>query len=459
MSEANIDARHIEEAEYLETRAVRSRLLPRAVLVGIAAGLVAVAFRFGIDELKALRLSVATAARGHAFQWFALTWLIVTAGAYFGVLIAKLEPDASGSGIPQMKAVLEGHLGLNWVRLLWVKFTGALVALGSGLAMGREGPTVQMGGAIGHGIAGLTGVSGREQRALAAAGAGAGLAAAFNAPLAGVTFVLEELQRDFQPVVFAAALLCATVATVVSRFASGSANVFSLPDIPAPPLSSIWIFIAIGLAGGVLSVLFNRCLLGSMSFFSRTRQRSPLTLCALVGFIFAGAAIYSPDLLGGGHTMSEHALAGAYPLVFALGLFAIRFLLIHLCYATGAPGGVFAPLLSLGAVMGLVMMRTAAQFGGLEGVALAACVVAGMSAMFSGIVRAPLTGVILIVEMTGSYDLLLPLLITAFTSYAVAEGMKSTPLYEALLQRFMEQRVEAPLPSFAPQFGRVSGYD
>ncbi|MBS1705039.1 MAG: H(+)/Cl(-) exchange transporter ClcA [Armatimonadetes bacterium] len=429
----------IEVREYVQNEVSRRRLLPRAALVGVSAGAIAVGFRVALQSAETFH-SAAVASLPQLWQKAIVVCLIAIIGTRVSMAIGRVEPDAGGSGIPQMKAVLEGHLEMHWSRMLWVKFLGALAALGSGLALGREGPTVQMGGAVGHAVAQHTGATSREQRALIAAGSGAGLAAAFNAPLAGVTFVLEELQRDFQPVVFTAALLSAAIATVISRMASGAFPVFAVPEVGIPSLRTLPYFAIIGVVGGILGAMFNRCLLTTMAKFKSVRIERPWVMSAVAGIALSLAWMLSPSLLGGGHSLSEHALRGAFPLGIACGLFAVRFLLVHLCYSTGVPGGIFAPLLSLGALVGLVIfrMQSALDLGIHANLAMYA--VAGMCAMFAAIVRAPLTAVILIGEMTASYDLLLPLLITAFVASIVAGSLKSVPIYESLLQRFAESR-------------------
>lgn len=424
----------VEVEEYLESRVVRRRLFPRAILVGVASGSVAAGFRLALQGAEALRSHLFSSLPTNPMVLALGAGAIVALGTWVALLLGRLDKDAGGSGIPHMKAVLEGHSSMSWARLIGVKFTAALSAIGSGLALGREGPTVQMGGATGIAVADLTGATGRERRALAAAGSGAGLAAAFNAPLAGVTFVLEELQRDFQPVVFGAALLSAAVATVISRLASGQVPAFSVPTIPAPSLAFIPVFIGIGALAGLLGVIFNRGLLSSSSLVTKVREKSFILVSVGVGILAGGVFLVSPSLLGGGHGLTEAAVHGQVLLVPAIAFLLVRLVFVHFSYATGVPGGIFAPLLSLGALLGVIAFHTASMVFP-NGPSVAACVVAGMCGLFSGIVRAPLTGIILIAEMTGSYDLLLPLLASAFTAYAVAEGLGDTPIYEALLQR------------------------
>lgn len=429
-----------EIAEFLNERIVRRRLFPRAVLVGLLAGIVAVAFRLSLLSVERMWTAGYKTIPDHPISHFLYAMAIGSVGTYIGWRIVKFEPDTAGSGIPQTEAALEGIHRPNWLRVLWTKYIGSLITLGSGLALGREGPTVQMGGAIGNEVGSRTGATARERRALTAAGAGAGLAAAFNAPLAGVTFVLEELQRDFQAVVFTATLLSAAVATVVSRLIGGQTPVFAVPAMDAPPLRSLLVFMLVGCVGGLLGVVFNRTLLKFQDLFAGLRAKNPWVLAGIAGFLLGIGVLISPELLGGGHDLSESAMLGSFTLGTGLFFLLIRFVLVNACYGTGVPGGIFAPLLSLGALMGLACYHVAGFANQTAGLSIAALGVAGMCALFSAVVRAPLTGVILIGEMTGSYDLLLPLLMASFCAYMVADGLNELPIYEALLLRFSGKR-------------------
>lgn len=421
-----------EALEYLESQVARKRLFPRAIAVGLLSGAVAAAFRRALELGETGRNTLLRTL--HVSPWAGALLLAVLAlvGTRIALAIGNLDKDSGGSGIPHMKAVLEGHSKPTWLRLIPVKFLAAVSAITSGLALGREGPTVQMGGAIGFGLADLAHTNRREQRALTAAGAGSGLAAAFNAPLAGVTFVLEELQRDFQPVVFAAALLSATLATVVSRTFAGQVPVFSVPTISPPPIGALPFFILIGTIAGCFGILFNKGLLAASAWLASVRRISPMLVSLIAGVATGLAYLISPSSLGGGHGLTEAALHGQILLMPAIIILFTRLVFVHISYGTGVPGGIFAPLLSLGALLGSIIYQLSAH---LYPEGAAAMAVAGMCALFSGVVRAPLTGIILIAEMTGSYDLLLPLLTSAFTAYAVAEAFRDKPIYEALLQR------------------------
>ena len=318
-----------------------------------------------------------------------------------------------------------------------MKFASGVIGIGGGLALGREGPTVQMGGAVGEMVSEWFRVKPGEgeRRALLSAGAGAGLAAAFNAPLAGVMFVLEELQGNFTPVVFVAAFLASVTADVVGRLLAGDAPMFHLPDMAAPGLGTLAPALLLGLLAGVGGVAFNRCLLGTLDAFERV-VRGPHWLPGLVVGAVAGLwGWFYPGVAGGGGALTDQALAGRVAL-YALPLLVLaRFGLTMISYGTGTAGGIFAPLLVIGALGGLLVGFGAQAV--MPGWAAHPEVFAvfGMGALFTAIVRAPMTGIVLMVEMTGQYGFMLPLLASCLGAYAVAEWLEDVPIYEALRVR------------------------
>jgi CIC family chloride channel protein len=319
--------------------------------------------------------------------------------------------------------------------LLPVKMLGGMLALGSGLALGREGPTVQIGGAIGDLVARLLDATTRERLTLIAAGAGAGLAAAFNAPLSGLVFVLEEVQRDFRRGVFGAAFIASAIATVIAQLALGQMPVFTVPHYPAPPLATLPAFAVLGVVTGLLGVAFNRGLLVTLNFFAIIQQHSALALAAAIGALVGLISWFSPQAVGSGHALAEIVLVGQVSLAMLPLWFLLRFGLTLVSYGTSAPGGIFAPLLVLGALIGLGIGHIAHWLAPLAVPEAGVFAVVGMAAYFAAIVRAPLTGIVLIMEMTGDYDQMLPLLISCFCAYAVAEWLRDLPIYEALLER------------------------
>jgi len=426
--------------DYLNVRQQRRWIFPRAALVGLCAGLVALSFRVARSGADSLRNQLIAWAKQYPTTGWLVPVLLTLLGALIAVgLTRRFAPEASGSGIPHLEAVLHRFRKLDWKRLLPVKFVGGILAIGSGLALGREGPTVQMGGAVGDAISRWLKVSERERLILISSGAGAGLAAAFNAPLSGLIFVLEEVRRDFQPIVFGAAFIAAVVADIIARIGSGQFPVFSVPNYPVPPLVALPIFALLGLLAGLLGVLFNRALLLGLNQYTRIPRRLNLPVTALTGALVGLVGWFSPNLIGSGHHLAESALAGNLSLAIIPLFFLVRFLLTTGSYSLGAPGGIFAPLLVLGALLGLAV----GQLGNLLFPTVvpipAVFAVVGMAAYFTAIVRAPLTGIMLIVEMTGNYSLMLPLLLACFCAYIVAEALKEMPIYEALLERDLKR--------------------
>ncbi len=436
-AEAQAQARS-EVQEYLNVRQQRRRLFPRAALVGLLAGIVAVAFRATLAAGDGLRENLLAWAHRFPVLGWAFPVGFGAVGAALSVfLVRRFAPEASGSGIPHLEAVLHKMRDLNWRRVLAVKFAGGTIALGSGLALGREGPTVQMGGTVGAAVSEWLNVSARDRLILIAAGAGAGLAAAFNAPLAGLIFVLEEVQKDFRQAVFGAVFVAAATADIVARLVSGQLPVFHVPSYPVPSLAALPAFGVLGIVAGLLGVVYNRSLIGTLNLYARVPARWQFPFIALVGGIVGLVAWFAPQAVGGGHGLAEMFLAGGNQVaLFAVPLwFGLRFVLSLASYGTGAPGGIFAPLLVLGALIGLGVGDVTHLLLPMLVPNPAIFAVVGMAAYFTAIVRAPLTGIVLIIEMTGNYAQMLPLLVACFGAYAVAEGLGELPIYENLLSR------------------------
>jgi CIC family chloride channel protein len=425
-----------ESEDGLSGETVRRRhVLLKAILVGLLAGAVGSAFRLALDRAEALRTALVTGLPRPA----ALVVAVVAGAcgaALASWLVSRFAPHASGSGIPQLRAVLLRESEPEWRRLLPVKFASGLSAIGSGLALGREGPTIQMGGAVGAMLAQLLRVRAGEgeRRALISAGAGAGLAAAFNAPLSGLVFVLEELHGRFTPALFVAAFLASLIADVVSRLLVGELPVFAVPSAAPPGVSSIPAAAILGVLAGLAGMAFNRSLLGALDL--RERLGVPLSwLAAVVGALAGLVAWWQPAVAGSGGALVRDVLAGRTAVGILLLLLAVRFALTILSYATGAAGGIFAPLLLLGAVGGLWCASSPAHGLLPAGVAPQAWCVLGMGALFAAVVRAPLTGIVLMIELTGQYGFMLPLLVSCLLAYGVAEAAGNAPIYEALRRR------------------------
>jgi CIC family chloride channel protein len=430
----------------------RRHILPKALAVGLVAGLIASFFRKALQFCELSRIGWLEKLPG--FEGLLVALAIGAVGSGLGLwLVRRFAPEAAGSGIPDLKEVVQGGAELRWKRVLPVKFLAGVVGIGSGLALGREGPTVQMGGSTGLMVSTWFRVrqGEGERKALISAGAAAGLAAAFNAPLAGMIFVLEELTGSFTPVVFVASFLAAVTADIVCRVVTGGTPVFALHGMQGPSLQELPVAILIGGAAGLGGVAFNRALLASLDLFDRLRSRPPFLVGALAGLVVGLAAWLYPGISGSGSLLSERALSGAIPMGLILVFIAARFLLTMVSYGCGAAGGIFAPLLVLGSLGGLVVGSAAHAVYPAWATYPETFAVIGMGALFTATVRAPLTGIVLMIELTGVYDFMLPLLVSCFAAYGVAEAFQDTPIYEALLER------KHARPAAAPAGVRVSG--
>lgn len=412
----------------------RRHILGKAIVVGVFSGLLASAFRVALESAEHWRIHTTGALHGAMGLLFALG-LGAGGGALAVWLVARCAPHAAGSGIPWLKSVLSREADSEWKRMIPVKFLSGLAGIGGGLALGREGPTVQMGSGVGHVVAEIFLVrrGEGERQALISAGAGAGLAAAFNAPLAGVIFVLEELHGRFTPVMFVAAFLASISGDIVARLLTGEHPVFYfVADVPSAVSLAPWALLLGGLAG-LGGVIFNRSLLACLKWRQRMQGLPPEAAGAILGLGVGLVGWLRPEATGSGTVLVQHALSGQIVLSFLPILVLLRFGLTMVSYSAGSAGGIFLPLLVLGALGGLGFSEgvRALMPGGLS-VAQEVFVVLGMGALFTAIVRAPLTGIVLMVELTGTYRLMLPLLLSCLAAYGVAEWWRDRPIYDAL---------------------------
>jgi len=414
----------------------RRHILPKALVVGIVAGLIASFFRMALQWCELTRIGWIE--RLPSAEGLAASIAIGVIGGGTGLwLVRRFAPEAAGSGIPFLKSVVMGEAKLHWARVLPVKFLAGVAGIGGGLAMGREGPTVQMGGSTGLMVSTWFGVKQGEgeRKALICAGAAAGLAAAFNAPLAGLIFVLEELTGSLTPVVFVASFLSAVAADVVCRVVTGDTPVFMLHGMPGPSLYALPLAAVIGLVSGLGGVMFNRSLIASLDLYDRLRAWPPFVVGAIPGLVVGFAAWIYPAVGGSGALLSERVLAGGIAIHLVLVLIVVRFFLTMVSYGSGSAGGIFAPLLVLGSLGGLAVASAVHSIVPGWAAFPETFAVIGMGALLTATLRAPLTVIVLMIELTGTYDFMLPLLVGCFAAYGIAEAMGDKPIYEALRER------------------------
>jgi CIC family chloride channel protein len=418
-------------------RASRRTHFGRAALVGFFAGLLAVAFRRALTLVESGRTWLLDGLRPHpTWGWAVLPVIGLCAGGLVGWTTTRFAPEAAGSGIPHLKGVLLHVRKLHWRRLIPVKFLGGVLGIGVGLSLGREGPTVQMGAAVARAVAGLLRTPEGDLPQLYSAGAGAGLAAAFNAPLAGLLFVIEELHRELSSRTAAGALVAAVCATVVTQGFAGDMPSFEARGVAAMPLAALPLALVVGALGGVGGVAFNKALTTTQRVGQHFERLPRWTQPGVAGLLAGVLAWWIPGALGGGQVVAEQLLSGVLHAGAAvlIVLFLAKFLLTAISYGSGAPGGIFAPMLLLGALLGAVLAKAFDSVLPSHSGQTQVLAVLGMAAFFVGSVRAPLTGIVLISEMTGGYTLLFPICIACLSAYLVAEALRDVPIYDALLE-------------------------
>ena len=410
----------------------RTRILVLSFFTGLLGGLVSIAYRWVLETIELGRIKVSSGANLLAIAAWMLAAIIFSLLAEYMV---KKEPLISGSGIPQVKAYLINQARLKPLRGILYKFTGGAMGIFNGLSLGREGPSIQLGSLAGQFLGERFGETELERRTLVSAGASVGLAAAFNAPLAGVLFALEELYRNFSPLIILACTLSAATGTLLANLVYGFKPIFPIAVDTLFPPGGYWHLVLLGALCGILGKLFNTLLVSFSSAYERLRSGKILipTLIAFpLLFVF-------PLILGGGHRLIEELLSQHYSLWFLGLLLLCKLLFTFASYGTGIPGGIFLPMLSIGAIVGSLYFRGLGTIGGLAPDLEQAFILFGMVGLFTAVVKAPLTGIVLLVEMSRSVPSMLPLAVVAFTAYLTTEILKSDPIYEILLNRMLKK--------------------
>ena len=419
----------------------RFGVILQSVLIGIGTGLVVLGFRIALGYSEHVRTLLYAFLPESSPLW-TVVWILSLAalGVFLGFL-SKLRPMIRGSGIPQIKGELRGIMWHRWLSELPLKFVSAILSIGAGLSLGREGPSVQMGGYIGKAMSRIGHRSPAELRYLMISGAAAGLSAAFNAPLAGVLFALEELHKQFSPLM----LLCAMAASAMGDFVSshffGMRPSFSFPEIIPLSLSRFPWLILLGLLAAAGGDLFKKSLYFSQSLYSKLRVPMivrpvvPLLVSVPLGFFLA-------ETIGGGHELVEHLAVARYSLVLLAGLFFVKLAFSGLSYGAGTAGGIFLPLLVCGALLGTAFGTVLFRLGLVAEIEIVNFLILGMAAFFTVVVRAPVTGTVLILEMSGNLSHLGGLVIVCLISQLACDLVRSRPVYDVLLYRQAREAIQ-----------------
>ncbi|MEE9243231.1 MAG: ClC family H(+)/Cl(-) exchange transporter [Mycobacterium sp.] len=408
-----------------------------AIVAGVVIGFVGGAFRWCLDMADHLRIDLV--------EWARLLpgpgWLVPVAaaatGATLAALIVQKMPVAAGSGIQHVEAVFRGEARPPLLRLLAAKFVGGVLGIGSGLVLGREGPTVHMGAAIGAEAARRVRLPDSEIRMMQTALGGAGLAVAFNAPLGGSLFTLEEVTRSFRVKTVLATIFAAVTAVACSRFVLGNHPDFFVERIHAPALSWLPLFVAFGLLTGVLGAVYNVLVLWFHDQVGRLRRIPKVAKATIIGAIIGLAMFVYPLAVGGGDTLTQLILGGhRIVLPVVVGYLLVRFVAGPLSYSTGVPGGLFAPLLAVGALWGLLFVGVFNTVWPENETTLAIpMALVGMAAFFGATVRAPVTGIVLVIEMTATTSVAVPMMAATAAAVLAANAVGSSPIYDSLRER------------------------
>lgn len=411
-------------------------LILQSLLIGAFTGMVVGGFRYLNDSItQYFVLTVGHSADkgiGLAVAIFAALFIF----AMLSILYLRWERLIGGSGIPQVEIMIHGDLQMNWWRVLLTKFLGALTSLAGGLSLGREGPCIMMGASLGVAVGRIWHSQAlAHARRFLAAGAAAGLAAAFGAPIAGVLFIFEEVRLPLRLPLIISCVLASFTAVWLMQALFEFPLVFPLSMTELLPVSFWWLVVLIAVVMGVLGVGYNRLLIALTYWADRTRLL-PMHLRVFMPFFISGLLLYSyPNVLAGFGISALQLEYMALPLIALLTLLIIKMLFSVVSYSSGVVGGLLMPILLIGALAGANLIAALKLIGWVPESYVGVILAMTMAAFFGASIRAPLTGSFLMIEMTGSYTNAVFIIVTAYTASWVANRLHSEPVYETLRER------------------------
>lgn len=422
-----------------------------SIILGVVVGVLGSYLLLSISGLTHLMEKGFKLAQSHGWPMGLVSAIVSMVMIYAAWLMVRLAaPEASGSGVQEIEGTLMGKRPIFWRRLIPVKFIGGVLAISSQLVVGREGPTIQIGGNLGAMLSEWFNLSTMRRDSLIAAGSGAGLATAFNAPLAGILFVIEEMRSEFNFSFtnFSAVAICCVVSVVMLHLIVGPEPAIPMFVFSLPSLQSLVLFFLFGIVVGLVGLLFNIVLMKSILKLDQLNTSMRDLYVILVGLLVGYLFYVFPESVNGGYVIIEKALTMSPPFAILSLLVVVRFITTMLSYNTGVPGGIFAPMLALGTLLGLASSHILQWLIVDISVHPAMFAVAGMGALFAAVVRAPVTGIVLVVEMTQNYSLILPLMVTCLTATTVVQLAGNPPIYVQLLNRTLRKKARDEGVSF-----------
>lgn len=418
------------------TENLKFKLIAESTIIGAIVGVTIVLHRILLEKVTNVFMWFYSNSRGNLVNTILLFGLLIISGYVVGLMVKKV-PLISGSGIPQVEGILMKKLKGSWLSVLINKFVGGLIALGAGLSLGREGPSVQMGASIGEGFAKIFKRVSVEEKYLITSGASAGLAAAFNAPISGVMFALEEVHKNFSPLVLLSVMASALMSDFITKTFLGVGKSLNFVGVKVLDLKYYWLLIILGIIVGISGVIFNSGILKTQSIFKKSKLSTEIKV--IIPFLITGVVgLTAPILLGGGHELIMSLDKSSMTLKMLLLFLLVKYLLTFVGFGSGVPGGIFFPLLVLGALIGNIFGIVAVNVFDIPSIYILNFIILAMAGNFASIVKAPITGIILICEMTGSFDHLLSLAIVCIVAYVTSDLFKSEPIYESLLERCLQ---------------------
>lgn len=417
-----------------------------AILVGAVVGLLGSGFHVGVEKLTAAWPAfLQTTLQFEGLVLYAAAALVAAGMAVVSLwLVRTYAPEASGSGVPEIEGAMEGLREVRWHRVLPVKFIAGLLSLSSGMVLGREGPTIHIGASVAKAASDLMKWSGEDMRGLLAAGGAAGLAAAFNAPLAAVLFVIEETRRQFpySSRTYIAVVLASIASAIVTEYLTGNTP-YMLLEASAIPYGWLPAFVVLGILLGGAGVIFNRTLVWGLDHVRRLGMRTSFYIFpAIVGLVVGVLLFVRPEATQGGELLAVQLTKEGLPLAMLAFVVLLRFVMTMASYSTGVAGGIFAPILALATTIGLCYGTALEMFVTLPENGLVAFAISAMGGLFAATIGAPMVGMVLVLELTSAYVVLVPVMITAIFANMTAQALGGRPIYEILLERTLAIEAE-----------------
>ena len=419
------------ETGYFLQEIARSKIILQAILVGLISGLLVVLFKVCINKLFAL-IQNYISQFDLIHKLFIFPIITTFGGLISGILVYKFAPETKGSGIPFVKMVMARMGNITRVRTIVVKFLAGVAGIGTGLSLGREGPSVQLGAGAGALVGKIFKMKGTDQGKLIAAGAGSAIGATFNAPIAGTIFVLEELVNKFSASLLFPVLVATVTASSVARHFLGNNPSFTIPYITHDlSFEGISVCIILGIVAGFLGVAFAKIIYKNNEFFEKMDKIPNWLKPAIAGFGIGVIGIFIPYVLGSGNLSVDLLLQHKLALSVVVLVFAVKFFVTPFCFGSGAAGGIFLPMLMLGSFLGYIVASIFNMFGFHVDVVVMAMI--GMGAFLASVARTPITAVVMVFEMTAGYTHILPIMLSAAIADLIAEKLNHRPIYASLI--------------------------